>query len=195
VPPATGENCSGTGKGRSPFGNVSDTLRRGDARKLINKKLAVVGTTLDGDQTLLNVQTLKSDVSSKYDNEMVSLVLEKVDNYEARKARMQRRQEIRTTKTLDHLSNDDSQDEEPNNLLLKSDTIQSGDEGSHSDSGSDFSEKKPQKIQIKKVALKGSAEPKPVKAPPVPFNPNVEAVSTSLSRMQKFRYLKDDNSE
>jgi len=164
--------------------------------KALDKKLAVVGTTLDGDQTTLRAQSVQSKVSTHHDNEVVSLVLEKVDNYQNRKARMERRAEIRKTRNLDGLDEADNVAEELGADILAEDEgpeRQESEELNSYYSDNSFSKNKTKILPTTKT-------PKNVKTlsfkqkqpPPEPFNPIVQAKSTSLSRMQKFRRLKED---
>jgi len=103
----------------------------------------------------------------------VSLVLEKVENYESRKARMQRRQDIRSTKHIEGLDVEIEDDIERSSFSLDN----SEDETN---------------LKTTKESKHYSILPK-ISTTTEPFNPTITAKSTSLSRMQKFRYTKDDN--
>eukprot|EP01125_Pyxidicula_operculata_P005146 TRINITY_DN1877_c0_g1_i2.p1 TRINITY_DN1877_c0_g1~~TRINITY_DN1877_c0_g1_i2.p1 ORF type:complete len:636 (-),score=129.79 TRINITY_DN1877_c0_g1_i2:240-2147(-) len=76
-----------------------------DIWKMINNKLKVVGTALDGGKEDLKASHVKSDVKSESNSEFVSLVLEKVDNYEKRRKRMKRREKIRKGLIVDDEGN------------------------------------------------------------------------------------------
>jgi SWI/SNF-related matrix-associated actin-dependent regulator 1 of chromatin subfamily A len=128
---------------------------------MLNKKLAVLGTALDGDEDKFSAAAMHSSVGTKNDNELVSLVREKMDNYEGRKARMLRKTEIRNDHTLFNSleSGNDDFDIEVNPL----------------------EDHKPSKPSTK------SSQPKEI-LPSQPFTPEIQNQSTSLSRIQKFRY-------
>jgi hypothetical protein len=64
---------------------------------MIETKLKVMGNTLDDKKESLNAESIQSDVdvNKKTNNKYVSLVMEKMENYEERKNRMNRRKDIR----------------------------------------------------------------------------------------------------
>lgn len=64
---------------------------------MIETKLRVVGNALDDKNESLKATSVVSniDANKKYKNKYVPMVMEKMDNYEERKNRMNRRQDIR----------------------------------------------------------------------------------------------------
>lgn len=64
---------------------------------MVETKLNVMGNTLDNKKETLNATTVKSDIDANKtsNNKYVNLVLEKIENYEERKNRMNRRKDIR----------------------------------------------------------------------------------------------------
>lgn len=64
---------------------------------MVESKLNVMGNTLDNKKETLNATTVKSDIDANKtsNNKYVNLVLEKIENYEERKNRMNRRKDIR----------------------------------------------------------------------------------------------------
>jgi len=143
-----GQTCPVTIQYLVAKGTVDDIIW-----EMINKKLAILGTALDGDADKFSAEKSHSSVSTKNDNELVSIVLEKATNYEGRKARMLRKAEIRNNSSLEPVSDD---------------------------------------FDIEINPLEEKKLPQKVSTPTKPFNPQVESKSTSLSRLQKFRYDKND---